>query len=238
MRFAFFDLETTGVDPYADRIVEIAVHRPGVGEYVGLINPERPIPPGATEVHGISDDDVALAPPFRDVAGKIREMIEGAILVGYASRNFDTIMLDEEFRRAKVEQLPRDEFGSINVPEIDLFRVWKARERRTLVTAARRFAGRDLDNAHTAQADAAILDQVARGMMAEFGIDEIEMLADSHPPDEVDRDGKFKRLESGVIVFNFGKHKDEPVSENRDYLDWMMTADFSPEVKAWIARLR
>ena len=65
---AFFDLETTGINTQSDRIIEIAVvkylPRGTVREFEHRINPEIPIPPAATAVHGINDADVALAPTF------------------------------------------------------------------------------------------------------------------------------------------------------------------------------
>lgn len=68
----FFDLETTGVDVSNDRIVEIAMLKisPGGKEDVfqKRINPEMPIPPQASEIHGIYDKDVENAPRFKEVA--------------------------------------------------------------------------------------------------------------------------------------------------------------------------
>ena len=71
----FFDLETTGTDPATDRIVEVAALRIDAdgtrSARCRRLNPERPIPPAATAVHGIHDDDVRDAPTFRKVARSI-----------------------------------------------------------------------------------------------------------------------------------------------------------------------
>ncbi|MFC2062667.1 exonuclease domain-containing protein [Chloroflexota bacterium] len=60
---AFIDVETTGLNPYVDRIVELSIlkiHPDGSEEYKShRVNPEIPIPPVATTVHGITDADVA-----------------------------------------------------------------------------------------------------------------------------------------------------------------------------------
>ena len=89
---AFFDLETTGTDPSRDKIVEIAVIRvdPG-GEREATthrINPERPIPPEATAVHGIADSDVASAPRFLEVARPLLDTLKDADLAGFNVRRF------------------------------------------------------------------------------------------------------------------------------------------------------
>ena len=71
----FFDLETTGVNITTDRIVEISVVKvfPNGEEMrkTYRINPEMPIPPQATAVHGISDADVADCPKFKQKKGKL-----------------------------------------------------------------------------------------------------------------------------------------------------------------------
>ncbi len=59
----------------------------------------------------------------------------------------------------------------------------------------------------------------------------------SVPEWAVDRDGKFRKRDGdGVVVFDFGKNKDEPVARNKSYLEWMISADFSPETKAFARR--
>ena len=76
---AVFDIESTGVNAEHDRIVEIAVLKifpDGTSRSnVRRINPEMPIPPSATAVHGISDADVAACPPFSEIAPKLAEFI-------------------------------------------------------------------------------------------------------------------------------------------------------------------
>ena len=82
----FFDLETTGVDIATARIVQIAMHRMEPDgssmEYEQLVNPGIPIPPGATQVHGIRDADVATAPRFADVAPRVMQIWGGTTPYG------------------------------------------------------------------------------------------------------------------------------------------------------------
>ncbi len=95
-----FDLETTGINIANDRIVEIAiVKRLPEGrteEQRWLVNPECPIPAEATAVHGITNEQVADAPTFKDLAPTIRDFIKDCDLAGYNSDRFDIPLLAEE----------------------------------------------------------------------------------------------------------------------------------------------
>ncbi|HEY8536044.1 MAG TPA: 3'-5' exonuclease [Vicinamibacterales bacterium] len=232
----YLDAEATGTDPYRDRIVEICMLSDDGRELCTRVNPGMPIPAEASAVHGITDADVADAPPFAEIAPTVQLAIEGAALCGYNIRRYDTLLLDAELRRAGQPGLPRDEWGRIAVPEIDLYALWQRCEPRTLAGAARRFAGVELEHAHSARADTEILPHVLAGMAAAFGLDvsDVAMLAAlSVPEGAVDRDGKFLRRPDGTVVFNFGQSRGRPVSSDPGLLDWMCRRDFSPETKAF-----
>ena len=83
----FFDIESTGTNPYRDRIVEIAVIKvmpDGSREdVVRRINPCMPIPAGASAVHGIYDDDVKDCPTFDVIAHNLYNYLENCDLAGY-----------------------------------------------------------------------------------------------------------------------------------------------------------
>ena len=100
--FAIIDIETTGGRAVNDKITEIAIvlhdGQQVVDQYESLINPERMIPYGITELTGISNDMVADAPKFYEVAKKVVQMTEGAIFVAHNVR-FDYSFVQEEFRR-------------------------------------------------------------------------------------------------------------------------------------------
>lgn len=235
-RLLFLDFETTGVDPYRDRVVEACFIMPGELCEVWRINPGVPIPAEASTVHGITDDDVSSCPPFSAFAKRIQAMAEGAVLCTHNGRRFDTPLLDAELRRAGQPGLPRHADGRLAVREIDTYALWMRCEQRTLASAARRFAGVDLIDAHSAGADTAVLPEVLDGMRQAFGLGEAsigDLCAMCVPEGEVDRDGKFKRREDGVVVFGFGKHDGQPVANHADYLGWMMKNDFSAETKAF-----
>ena len=90
---AVFDIESTGVVPQRDRIVELAIQRiepdGSVRKTVRRLNPQIPIPAGATAIHGISDADVATAPTFAEIAEKLYAFLDGCDLAGYNITGFD-----------------------------------------------------------------------------------------------------------------------------------------------------
>lgn len=149
---AFLDLETTGINISTDRIVEIAIVKIGVDGTKQvkrkLINPQMPIPAGATEVHGITDDMVKDAPTFKQVANEIKQFIEGCDLGGYNSNRFDIPMLIEEFLRAGID------FSVDGKKFVDVQKVFHLMEQRTLSAAYKFYCNKSLDGAHSAEIDA------------------------------------------------------------------------------------
>jgi DNA polymerase-3 subunit epsilon len=109
---AFLDTETTGREAETDRIVEVGIiiGQSGVVQrrYNWLINPGVPIPKAASDVHGISDDDVRDKPSFAAVAAEIYEVMRGAIPAAY-NANFDRNFLRAEMRRAGLLADGRDD---------------------------------------------------------------------------------------------------------------------------------
>lgn len=233
----FLDVESTGLDPLNDRIVELCLLPMGGELKVRRFNPEIPISAETTAFHGITDADVLDCPPFRQRAASIQQIVDGAVLCGYNIRRFDSVILDAELRRAGQPGLSRDAAGKLTVQEIDLYQIWARHEPRSLIAAAKQFADIDLENAHSAAADTEVLPKVLEGMLFGFGIKGIpidELCALCIPEGEVDRDGKFKRLADGTIVFNVGQStKGKPVTSDSGFLEWMLKKDFTDETKAY-----
>jgi len=105
---AILDFETTGLTPGVDRVVEVSVVRvaPGSGPQIvfdTLINPVRPM--AATEIHGITDNDVAKAPRFLDIAGDLVDALHGSVIAAY-NVYFDIRFLEFELRNAGVDYEP------------------------------------------------------------------------------------------------------------------------------------
>ena len=91
--YTVFDLETTGVSPQTDKVIEISAikvrNEQAVGEFSSLVNPMRSIPYGATRVNGITDEMVADKPVFEKVLGDFLDFVEDDILVGHNIHDFD-----------------------------------------------------------------------------------------------------------------------------------------------------
>jgi DNA polymerase III subunit epsilon len=223
---AFLDLETTGINISTDRIVEIAIVKINIDGTKQvkrkLINPQMPIPAGATEVHGITDDMVKEAPTFKQVANEIKQFIEGCDLGGYNSNRFDIPMLIEEFLRAGID------FSVEGKKFVDVQKVFHLMEQRTLSAAYKFYCNKSLDGAHSAEVDATATWEVLEAQIERYPQigDTVESI--------VDFARRFIK-DKGVEVFNFGKHKGKPVvqvlKEEPQYYDWMMKGDFPMNTK-------
>ena len=91
--YVIFDLETTGISPNYDEVIEISALKVKGGEVVDefntLVNPGRKIPFGATKVNGITNAMVAEAPAFSHVLAEFLDFAEGLVLVGHNIARFD-----------------------------------------------------------------------------------------------------------------------------------------------------
>lgn len=105
--YVVLDVETTGIDRKNDRMVEIAILEISNGnivdQYQTLVNPGIPISPGAYQVHGISDADVASAPKAEHIAAEIADRLRGKPVVGH-SVTFDLDFVEEAFRDAGITE--------------------------------------------------------------------------------------------------------------------------------------
>ena len=224
---AMIDLETTGVDIAADRIVEVGVLMlaPGAGaiRYRRRVHPGIAIPAAAVSIHGITDEDVAERPQFRAIAPQLSRLLGDADLAGFNIRRFDLPLLVAEFRRAGVA-FP---LGGRSV--LDAMQLYHRHEPRDLGAAARFYLGREHDGAHGALADAeataAVLDaQVGRYEALPSSVSALHALLT-----DVDVGGRFRR-EGGRVAFGFGKHAGRPLEEvavlDPGYLRWFLGQNF------------
>ena len=162
----FFDLETTGTDPSADKIVELSALRiapDGSRETRSRrVNPERPIPPEATAVHGIRDEDVTDEPAFRQIARSFLDWLEDADLAGFNVCRFDLILLERELRECGLDL----RVGERRV--IDAMTIFHRKERRDLTAAVRFYLGREHEGAHSADADVAATVEVLDAQLERY----------------------------------------------------------------------
>ena len=239
----FFDLETTGVNITSDRIVEISYLKvfPNGNEVSRTmrINPEMHIPEQASEVHGIYDDDVKDCPTFKQVAKDVANDFEGADIAGFNSNRFDVPLLAEEFLRAGVDlDLTRHKFIDVQV-------IFHKMEQRTLSAAVKFYCGKELEGAHSADADTRATYEVLQAQLDRYDElqNDIAWLSEfSSHTRNVDFAGRIVYDDKGVEVFNFGKYKGIPVVEvlRRDpgYYSWIMQGDFSLNTKQVLTRIK
>ncbi|MGO4877613.1 exonuclease domain-containing protein [Pedobacter psychrotolerans] len=241
---AFFDLEATGINVGADRIVEIAVLKemPDGTEVVKTwrVNPEMPIPLQTSLIHGIYDEDIADAPTFKMLATEIADFIGDSDLAGYNSNKFDIPMLLEEFLRAEVD------FDMTERKFVDVQNIFHQMEQRTLKAAYKFYCQEDLVNAHAAEADVIATYKVLLGQLemykeTEFeskqGVKSIPVVNDvdalhtfTNINKPVDFAGRLVYNDLDEVCFNFGKHKGKTAQQvfavEPSYYAWMKNGDF------------
>ena len=240
----FFDLETTGVNAAKDKIVEISyikVYPNGKEESNTIrINPGRHIPEEATSVHHITDDDVKNCPSFKDVAKELSRVFEGCDIAGFNSNRFDLPLLVEEFLAAGVNiDMTKRKF-------IDVQTIFHKMEQRTLVAAYKFYCGKNLEEAHSADADTRATYEVLKAQLDRYPSlqNDVNFLSEfSTQNKNVDFAGRIIYNDKNVEVFNFGKHKGCPVEEvfrtiDRGYYDWMMQGDFPQNTKNVITNIK
>lgn len=241
---AFFDLEATGINVGADRIVEIAILKamPDGSELVKTwrVNPEMPIPLQTSLIHGIYDEDIANEPTFKTLATEIAEFIGESDLAGYNSNKFDIPMLLEEFLRAEVD------FDMNNRKFVDVQNIFHQMEQRTLKAAYKFYCQEDLINAHAAEADVIATYKVLLGQLemykeTEFeskqgvksipvvnDVDALHIFTNINKP--VDFAGRLVYNDNDEVCFNFGKHKGKTTAQvfsvEPSYYAWMKNGDF------------
>jgi len=239
----FFDLETTGINIASDRIVEISYLKifPDGREELKTrrINPQMHIPEQATTVHGITDEDVKNCPAFKEIAKSLAAQIEGCDLAGFNSNRFDIPLLAEEFLRAGVSiDLNKRKF-------VDIQTIYHKMEPRNLVAAYKYYCGKDLTEAHSAEADTRATYEVLKAQLDKYpdlenNIDKLSVF--SSFTNNVDFAGRIIYNDKEEEVINFGKYKGQPVKDvlrkDPGYYSWIMQGDFTLDTKQKLTEIR
>ena len=245
----FFDLETTGTNIQTDRIVELTlvkIYPDGRREVkTRRLNPGMHIPQEATAVHHISDEDVKNEPTFRQISRNLYICFEGCDLGGYNIIKFDIPMLIREFSRAGLT------FSLEGRRVVDAFNIFCKMEPRNLSAAYRFFCGKDMVDAHSAEADTLATVEIYEGQLKRYAdwkpgdfpesvthfpstLDEMHEFCRMQPPDAVDANGRFRWRENEAIVA-FGRYAGTPLrriaEESPDFLRWLLKSDFPDDVK-------
>ncbi len=252
---AVFDLETTGINIVRDRIVEISVVKalPNGSTEVRTrrINPEMPIPLESSLIHGIYDEDVKDEPTFKGIAKNLASFLEGCDLAGFNSNRFDIPMLVEEFLRVGVD------FEMKNRRAVDAQRIYHMMEPRNLGAAYKYYCGKELIDAHSAEADTIATFEVLQGQIEKYeGVkmkdangnefepiqNDIAALHELTASKLIDFAGRMVFNEKGEEVFNFGKHNGKKVvdvlKKEPSFYDWIMKSEFPLDTKRRLTEIK
>lgn len=238
-----FDLETTGTNIMRDRIVEIsAVKVFPDGEKIvktKRLNPEMHIPEEATAVHHITDEMVASEPTFRQVAKSLHSFFEDCDVAGFNSNKFDVPLLVEEFARAGIN------FDVSGRRFIDVQNIFHKMEQRTLVAAYKFYCGKNLEGAHSANADTLATLEVLESQVERYPEleNDVAFLSQfSSGGRSLDLASRIVLNDDDVPVFNFGKHKGRSVEEvlrkEPSFFSWIMQGEFPKNTKDVLTQLR
>ena len=243
---AVLDLETTDVNTRTARIVEIAVARiesSGAIEFrCRRVDPRVPIPPEATAVHGITNQDVAGEPMFGQIAPALARFLAGCDLAGFNVARFDVPVLEAEFGRAGHAFSARDR----NI--VDALAIYHRYEPRDLEAAVRRYVGHDIADAHSAAGDVLSVVQVLSSQLDEHtdlarDVAELDRLSRRRRRDYpwFDAEGCLAWRDDALHL-NFGKHDEEALTEviatEPGYIDWILSESFPEDVKDAIRATR
>lgn len=239
----FFDIESTGLNVSSDRIVELSALKifPNGDQELKTrrLNPTIPISPEAQAVHGISNEDVKDCPTFKEVARSLANWMTGCDFAGYNSIKFDVPMLAEEFLRAGID------FDFRKRKLVDIQNIFHKMEQRTLSAAYKFYCSKNLENAHSAEADTVATFEILESQLDMYKDsleNDVEFLSKfSIRSNSLDYAGRIVLNDKDVPVFNFGKHKGKPVSAvfraEPSYYSWMMNGDFTLDTKQVLTKL-
>lgn len=240
----FFDIESTGLNVACDRIVEICalkVHPNGDQELkTRRINPTIPIPAEAQAIHHISDDDVKDCPTFAQIAKSLAQWMKGCDIAGYNSIKFDIPLLAEEFLRAGVD------FDFRKRKLIDVQNIFHKLEQRTLSAAYKFYCQKNLENAHSAEADTVATYEILKAQLDRYPEElknDMAFLADFSTRSKLaDYAGRMVYNDKDEVVFNFGKHRGKKVTDvlrnEPSYYAWIMEGDFTRDTKKVLTEIK
>ena len=252
---AFFDLETTGVNVASDRILEISILKamPDGTEDVKTmrINPGIPIPLESSLIHGIYDEDIKNAQTFKQAGEDLARFLDDCDLAGFNSNRFDIPVLMEEFLRAEIN------FDIDNRHFVDVQNIFHQMEQRTLKAAYQFYCGKNIENAHSAEADIKATYEVLKAQIEKYqnqdwedkkgivtkpvqnNIEALHKFTNLNNP--VDFASRMVYNEEGVEVINFGKHKGRAVEDvfqsEPSYYNWMLNGDFPLYTKKCLEKI-
>ena len=259
----FFDIESTGLNIASDSIIELCFVKimPGGEQRVKTwrVKPwdyvndcQREINPSAQAVHGISAEDLADKPTFYEISEEVAQWLSGSDLAGFNSAKFDLPMLAEEIERVqRGSRMFPAKTVAVDLHQmqmVDVQNIFHMMEPRTLKAAYTFYCGKELENAHAAEADTLATYEVLKGQLDRYA-------DDPRIENNVDKLAKFSVKQrivdyAGRIVLNdkdepcisFGKHKGKTTREvyfsEPSYFAWIDGGDFTLDTKRQFAKLK
>ena len=255
----FFDIESTGLNIASDSIIELCFVKilPGGEQRVKTWrvkpwdyenNRQKAINPSAQEVHGISAEDLKDCPTFCEIADEVVDWISGSDLAGFNSAKFDLPMLAEEIERVRRWKGREVSVDLHSMKMVDVQNIFHAMEPRTLKAAYMFYCGRDLENAHAAEADTLATYEVLKGQLDRYAGDpridnNVDKLARfSTKQRTVDYAGRLVLNDKDEPTVSFGKHKGKTAREvyfsEPSYFSWIDNGDFTLDTKRQFALLK
>ncbi|MBS0621898.1 MAG: DUF3820 family protein [Verrucomicrobia bacterium] len=212
MRTIFYDLETTGVRNETDQIVEIAAYDPQRNAtFVSFVRPQSPIPPEATAIHKISDEMVADAPSFGEIAERFSSFCEGeAVLVAHNNDAFDRLFLRAEYSRCNVALPGQWRYFDT----LKWARRYLPHLPRHSLQFLREYFGIEENNAHRALDDVQILYQIYTRLVDDLPIQTVlELLEAKKGPSQ------------NPSQMPFGKYRGKALHEMpKTYVQWLSSS--------------
>jgi DNA polymerase-3 subunit epsilon len=234
---AFFDLETTGVNVASDRIVEISILKamPDGTEDVKTmrINPGIPIPLESSLIHGIYDEDIKNAQTFKQAGEELARFLDDCDLAGYNSNRFDIPVLMEEFLRAGID------FDIDNRHFVDVQNIFHQMEQRTLKAAYLFYCGKNIENAHSAEADIKATYEVLKAQIEKYQNQDWEDkkgIVTKPVQNNIEALHKFTNLNNPVDFASRMAVEDVFQSEP-SYYNWMQNGDFPLYTKKCLEKI-
>ena len=255
----FFDIESTGLNIASDSIIELSFVKiyPGARQEVKTwrVKPwdyerqcQRPINPSAQAVHGISAEDLADCPTFYQIVDEVIGYLTDSDLAGFNSAKFDLPLLAEEMERVRKFTGKDIQINLHEMKMVDVQNIFHMMEPRTLKAAYMFYCGKDLENAHAAEADTLATYEVLKGQLDKYeGDPRIENNVDklakmSTKQKTVDYAGRLILGDNDEPVISFGKHKGKTAREvyfsEPSYFAWIDNGDFTLDTKRQFARLK
>lgn len=236
-----FDLETTGLAINMDKIIEIAYLKimpdgRSIQDDI-FLNPEMSVSSEATEIHGLTNDDLADKPTFREKAQELWEIFSNSYYSGFNIINFDLPMLKREFLRVGMD------FVYETAQIIDSKVIYYSMEPRTLSAAYKYYCGQEHLDSHCASADVEAAAKILEKQLEKYQeIRDWEFVNHLHRGSGGHYLGSERKFywRNGEAYLAFSKYRDTPLAEvartDPLFLEWMIKADFADETKQIIKK--